>query len=49
LNGPLYGTTDRGGANDRGTVYSIKRFGIETVLQIPPRQFSGRTIPKFDE
>ena len=32
LNGPLYGTTDRGGANDRGTVYSIKRFGIETVV-----------------
>ncbi|MGA8475583.1 MAG: choice-of-anchor tandem repeat GloVer-containing protein [Candidatus Cybelea sp.] len=32
VNGTLYGTTDQGGANARGTVFSITTSGTETVL-----------------
>ncbi|HLY02941.1 MAG TPA: choice-of-anchor tandem repeat GloVer-containing protein [Candidatus Cybelea sp.] len=32
VNGTLYGTTEGGGANDKGTVFAITRSGAETVL-----------------
>ncbi len=39
LNGTLYGTTDSGGAHRSGTVFSITRDGVETVL------YSFGTVP----
>jgi uncharacterized repeat protein (TIGR03803 family) len=32
VNGTLYGTTEQGGVSDSGTVYSVRRSGVEHVL-----------------
>jgi uncharacterized repeat protein (TIGR03803 family) len=41
VNGTLYGTTEAGGANDKGTVFSINSTGVEHVLHSFGNGFDG--------